>query len=135
MVGAFPGFVWGWFQVPDYHGIRDIEQLITIYMLPMIGLLVTSVLFFVLKRFFKEKVLLAIFSAAAVSCYYWFRIPALFGFGIFPGDGMLIDLTGMLPEWSITVTVLTTSIFFFWWIIFRKNNKTSWAIRPAYADK
>ena len=135
MVGAFPGFVWGWFQVPDYHGITGIEQLIIIYMLPMIGIFITSVLFLVLKRFFQEKILIAIFSAAAVSCYYWFRIPALFGFGIFPGDGMLIDLTGILPEWSITIAILTTSIFFFWWIIYRKNNKISWAIRPAYADK
>ncbi len=135
MVGAFPGFIWGWFQVPDYNGITGIEQLSTIYMLPLIGLFVTSVLFLVSKRFFKEKVLIAIFSAAAVSCYYWFRLPALFGFGIFPGDGMLIDLTGILPEWSITIAVLTTTLFFFWWIVFRKHNRISWVIRPAYADK
>ncbi len=135
MVGAFPGFVWGWFQVPDYHGITGIDQLITIYMMPMIGLFATSVLFLILKRFIQEKILTAIFSAAAVSLYYWFRLPALFGFGIFPDDGMLIDLTGIVPEWSMTITVLATTLFFLWWIIFRKNNKSSWAIRPAYADE
>jgi len=135
MVGAFPGFIWGWFQVPDYNGITDIEQLIPIYMLPLIGLFSTSILFLILKRYFQEKNLIPIFSTAAVSCYYWFRLPALFGFGIFPEDGMLIDLTGILPEWSITVTVLTTTLFFLWWIIFRKNNKISWAVRPSYADR
>jgi hypothetical protein len=135
MVGAFPGFIWGWFQVPDYHGIIGIEQLITIYMMPIIGLLVTSALFFILKRFFQEKIVMAIFSAIAVSCYYWFRLPALFGFGIFPGDGMLVDLSGILPEWSVAVTVIATTLFFFWWIIFRKYKKISWAIRPEYADK
>ncbi len=134
MIGAFPGFVWGWFQVPDYPGITNIEQLIAIYKLPISGLFITSVLFLILKIFLQEKVLIAIFSATAVSCYYWFRLPALFGFGIFPGDGMLIDLTELLPEWSITVTVVAITLFFFWWIVFSKQNKISWEIRPAYAD-
>lgn len=134
MVGAFPGFIWGWFQVPDY-GIIGVEQLFTIYMMPMTGILVTSALFLILKRFFQEKILMAIFSAVAVSCYYWFRLPALFGFGVFPGDGMLVDLSGLIPEWVIGATILTTTLFFFWWIIFRKNKKISWAVRPVYTDK
>jgi hypothetical protein len=78
--------------------------------------------------------LIAIFSATAVSCYYWFRLPALFGFGIFPGDGMLVDLTGILPVWSMKAPVAATTLFFFWWILFSKQNKISWATRPAYAD-
>ena len=134
MVGAFPGFIWGWFQVPDYPGITGIEQLVSIYQTPCLGLVITSALFLILKRFVKERVLIAIFSAAAVSCYYWFRLPALLGFGIFPSDGMLIDLTGILPEWSITVTIITTTLFFFWWIVVSKQNKISCGIRPAYAD-
>lgn len=135
MVAAFPGFIWGWFQVPDYSRIIGVEQLITIYKLPILGLLVTSVLYLILKRFLQEKVLIAIFSATAVSCYYWFRLPALFGFGIFPGDGMLIDLTGVLPRWSITISVIAVTLFFFWWIVFSKQNKISWVIRPVYAKK
>lgn len=135
MVGGFPGFVWGWFQVPDYPEITGIEELFAIYKLPMLGLFVTSVLFLVVKRFLPEKVLIAIFSATAVSCYYWFRLPALFGFGIFPGDGMLVDLTGILPEWSTQVAVIATTLFFFWWIVLSKQNKISWVIRPVYADE
>ncbi len=135
MVGAFPGFVWGWFQVPDYSGIISIEQLIAIFKLPLFGMISTSILFVVLNRFFKEKILISIFSATAVSCYYWFRLPALFGFGIFPGDGMLIDLTASIPEWSITAITIAFTSFFFWWIVFSKQKKTSWEIRPTYADK
>jgi len=134
-VGAFPGFVWGWFQVPDYNGITGIVELIAIYKFPLLGLVVTSILFLVLKKFMQEKTLITIFSATAVSCYYWFRIPALFGFGIFPGDGMLVDLTGILPQWAITVIVVTLTIFFFWWIVFSKQRKISWVIRPAYAKE
>ncbi len=135
MVGAFPGFIWGWFQVPDYPGITGIAQLAAIYKMPMLGLFVTSILFLTLKQFFQEKTLIAVFSAAAVSCYYWFRLPALFGFGIFPGDGMLVDLSETLPEWSITIAVFATTLFFFWWIVFSKRNKTSWVVRPDYAKK
>lgn len=134
MVGSFPGFVWGWFQVSDYNGITNIEQLITIYKMPLIGLLISSALFLILKKFLKERLLIAIFSATAVSCYYWFRLPALVGFGIFPNDGMLINLSNSIPKWSITVTVITTTLFFFWWIVVRKQKKTSWTTRPAYAD-
>jgi len=51
MVAAFPGFVWGWFQVPDFPGITGVEQIVGIYMLPVLGLLVTSALFLILGRF------------------------------------------------------------------------------------
>lgn len=135
MVGAFPGFVWGWFQVPDYPGIESVEQLITIFKLPFIGMVFSSVLFLILNRFLKENILVSIFSATTVSCYYWFRLPALLGFGIFPGDGMLIDLSRSLSEWSITTIAIAITFFFFWWIVFSKKNKISWATRPAYANK
>lgn len=135
MIGGFPGFVWGWFQVPDYNGITSIEELVAVFLFPIIGLIVTSILFLILNNFSQEKVLISIFSASAVSCYYWYRLPALFGFGNFPGDGMLIDLTGVIPDWSIVFTILSTTIFFFWWIVFRKNNRIRWEIRPSYANK
>ncbi|MDP6118125.1 MAG: hypothetical protein QF437_05215 [Planctomycetota bacterium] len=135
MAGGFPGFVWGWFQVPDYPGITGIEQLVFIYKLPILGLLATIVLFLILRALFQERILVSIFSAAAVSCYYWFRIPALFGFGIFPGDGMLIDLTGFLPEWSIRGAICATTLFFFWWIVFSKQTRRSWEVRPALSTE
>ena len=135
MVGAFPGFIWGWFQVPDYDGIVSIEQLISIYQPPVVGLLVTTALFLTLKSFItQQKFLIKLFSAAAVSCYYWFRLPALIGFGVHPGDGMLVDLTMYMPEWLTPIIVLSSTIFFFWWIVFSKPATTSWQVRPAYAN-
>ncbi len=134
MVGAFPGFIWGWFQVPDYHGYISISELIGVYIMPLVGLVLSSLLFLILKKYLQEKTLVALFSAAAVSCYYWFRLPALVGFGIFPNDGMLIDLSNLIPEWSITVLVVATTLFFFWWIVLRNKKQVPWAIRPIYAD-
>lgn len=134
MVGSFPGFIWGWFQVRDYNGITGIEQLINIYLFPIIGSLITGLLFLILTRFFHEKTLVSIFSASAVSCYYWFRLPALFGYGIYPGDGMLINLTGSLSELSMIVIQITATLLFFKWIVFSKENRLSWVIRPNYAE-
>ncbi len=70
MVGAFPGFVWGWFQVPDYFGITSVGQLIELYKLPLLGLLTTSGLYWMLKNVVETKILVSVFSASAVSCYY-----------------------------------------------------------------
>jgi len=134
MVGAFPGFIWGWFQVPDYHGYISVSEIIGVYIMPLVGLVLSSLLFLILKKYLQEKTLVALFSAAAVSCYYWFRLPALVGFGIFPNDGMLIDLSNLIPEWSITVLVVATTLFFFWWIVLRNKKQVPWAIRPIYAD-
>ncbi len=133
-VGAFPGFVWGWFQVPDYYEITSLEMLITIYKLPFYGLVFTLIMYLTLRRFLKNKILIETFSAAAISCYYWYRIPALFGFGVFPGDGMLIDLTGLFPLWGIQGIVYMFTLFFFGWIVFSKQNINSWVVRPSYAN-
>ncbi|MDX2359592.1 MAG: hypothetical protein QNK23_02220 [Crocinitomicaceae bacterium] len=135
MVGAFPGFIWGWFQVPDYAEVPNFNQLISVYSYPVLGLVATSLIYMIAKVFFQEKVLLPLFATSAVTCYYWFRIPALFGFGIFPGDGMLIDLSGTFPAWSIMATISSTTIFFFWWIVIRKSAKTSWMRRPSFAKR
>ena len=135
MVAAFPGFIWGWFQVPDAERIIDLEHLISLYYLPLIGMAVTSLLYLFLKRFFKQKLLTAIFSASAVSCYYWYRIPALVGFGIFPKDGMLVDLSRSIPQWSVDLVVATITLFLFWRIVFREQTDAPWAKRPTYEDK
>lgn len=133
MVGAFPGFIWGWFQVPDFNGITGFAQLLEIYQLPMIGALATGLVFFILTPFIWKDILIPIFSSAAISCYYWFRIPALFGFGVFPGDGMLIDLTGTVSELLMAAIQVAATLFFFTWMVLQKQSQLSWVIRPSYA--
>lgn len=135
MAGGFPGFIWGWFQVPDVAGISSLLQIGTLYAYPMAGLGFTMALFLILRNFMRETMLVAIFAAAAVSCYYWFRLPALFGFGQFPEDGMLFDLTEVLPPWSMQALVIATTIFFFWWIVIRPRSRKSWVTRPPFAGK
>jgi len=136
LVGSFPGFVWGWFQVPDHDSLTSFGQLAEIYFFPLSGALVSLILFGIVSRLFTKKnetTLIRIFAAAAVACYYWYRIPSLFGFGIYANDGMLINLKSALPQWIITASTIGTTIFFFWWIVFRQTKEKSWIIRPEYA--
>ena len=135
MIGGFPGFIWGWFHVQDYHNNEGWKHLISTYAYPLIAMAITLVLFLLAKKIVAQKneiTLMNVFATAAVSIYYWYRLPALIGFGIFQGDGMLINLSQFLPNWFPMVLQVLTSLFFTWWIIFNKKEMTSWLIRPPY---
>ena len=134
-IGGLPGFIWGWFHVPDYNGVITLNHIIDAYKMPFAGLAVTFTLFTILKEYVDRKnehTLISIFAATGVSMYYWYRIPALFGFGQFPGNGLLIDLKNTLPAESMLVITLATTAFFFTWLVIRKINHKSWMIRPAF---
>jgi hypothetical protein len=134
-IGGLPGFIWGYFQVPDFNVIKY-QNLFEIYKMPLLGLFTTLLVYFILKEIFNKKnsrVLINIFAAAAVSCYYWFRIPALLGFSKFANDVVLLNLKNIIPGWGITLATVSTILFFFWWLIFRKPNHKSWVIRPPFA--
>jgi len=138
LVGGFPGYVWGWFQVPDYSSNQGWQNLSIVFGYPLLGAAVTIFFYILLNRFFQrhnKRVITSLFAAAAVSCYYWFRLPILFGFGKLDTNGMLVDLSNLLPYWSMFVLNIITTGFFFWWKIIRKKSKISWSIRPAYADQ
>jgi hypothetical protein len=98
------------------------------------GMVVSSLVFLILKRILTKNTITELFAIAAVSFYYWFRTPALFGYGIYPRNGMLIDLTDTLPEWTLQVFIRVLILFFFIWLYFSKQNNNSWAICPNYAD-
>lgn len=138
MVGAFPGYIWGWFQLPDFYGNYSWQQLFMVYRMPITGALVTLLLYMILKKFWpknEEKLLVKFFAAAAVSCYYWFRLPQLLGFSDLDTNGVLVDLSNSLPSWTSSIFHVLTTGFFFWWVVFRKAPKRSWTIRPAYLRK
>ncbi len=137
IIGGLPGFIWGWFHVPD-QTTSTVNGLIGAYEMPLLGFAVSFILYAVLSNILdpkQERRLIAIFAASGVSFYYWFRIPALFGFGSFADDGLLIDLRSVLPAWSMTAVTIATTLFFFYWLVIRKQNHRSWVIRPAFADK
>ena len=136
IIGGLPGFIWGWFHEADqtapYHSA------IQSYILPLIGYSITLLLYVMLKFWLPakwERKLISFFAASGVSCYYWYRIPALFGFGKFADDGLLVNLQGVIPAWTITLMIYTSTLFFFYWIVYRKPNNKSWVIRPPFAEK
>jgi hypothetical protein len=134
LAGAFPGYIWGWFQVPDYTAGDGLQNLSGVYGYPVIGALVTLSLYLGMKKRFpnRRKELMNIFAAAAVSCYYWFRLPQLFGFSPLHTAGMLINLTKYIPSWSMYILNLTTTAFFLWWMVIENNKGKSWSKRPLY---
>ncbi len=135
MIGGFPGFIWGWFQVQDYSNGVSWSQLFDIYFWPFVGMAVSTILFIGLSVIRKQRLhpqLISIFTALAVSTYYWYRIPALLGYGLYPGDGMLVDLSHSVPLELITIFTSLLTVFFIWWLAIRKSENYSWTIRPKY---
>jgi hypothetical protein len=105
--------------------------------MPIAGMLATLLLYLVLRRVSEvdESTLARFFAACAVSCYYWYRIPSLLGFGRFFGDGALFDARRVLPAWSPTVLACAAVAFFMYWLLVRPPNEKSWVVRPAYAGR
>ena len=133
-VGGFPGFVWGWFNVADFpsrmEGWKNLE---IVYGLPMLGFAVTLIVYWILRRLFEEKnysQISLVFAAAAISCYYWYRIPSILGLmedrGVFG-----LDLSSIMYLKELLRTISVT--FFFWWIVIRNTNK-SWEYRPKFNE-
>ncbi|MCF8245491.1 MAG: hypothetical protein K9J37_13450 [Saprospiraceae bacterium] len=139
LTGGLPGFIWGWFHVPDCRsGIAGWGECLTAFGLPWATLVVTLVAYILLRKFLpknRETMLTSVFAAASISCYYWYRIPSLFGYGIIPQDGILVDLTQTLPLWSIAVMQVSFVAFFGWWMLLRNNKPVAWAVRPPFLVK
>ncbi|PCJ96376.1 MAG: ferredoxin [Zetaproteobacteria bacterium] len=136
MVGGFFGYIWGWYHVPDYTFPIQLSNVIYAFSLPLGGFMFSLGFFLLLytkasKQ--RQAFLIRFFAMAAVSCYYWYRIPMLFGWGLFPKQSMLVDLTDIMPHWFPIVSQIMTTIFFIWFMILRKTDKRSWSIRPAYS--
>lgn len=137
-IGGLPGFIWGWFHVPDNTTIQHLSSLIQVYSYPFSGLLVSLLLYLGIKSLLPyryERKLISIFAATAVSFYYWYRVPALFGFGKFNKDGLLIDLSTSIPATLIISLTIALVVFFFWWLVIRKPQQRSWIVRPEFKNR
>ncbi|WP_288072735.1 cbb3-type cytochrome c oxidase N-terminal domain-containing protein [Hydrotalea sp.] len=138
IIGGLPGFIWGWFQVPDIQSPIPHFNALSTYGLPWIGATASIILFLFLVSFLDKKsteILIQMYAAAGVSIYYWYRIPELFGFSKFSNDGLLISLKNSLPQWVVTLFVITIIAIFIWWLVFKKPTKKSWLIRPAFVNR
>lgn len=124
LIGSFPGFVWGWYQVPDYPPQQvDQAAIITAYVWPLVAALVSYVVFRVGEHILRYRPaartrMHRIFAAAAISTYYWYRLPG-------PAS--------LLPDWFPLVSHLITTPFFFWFLVLR-SPKVSWLKRPVMAS-
>lgn len=137
MIGGFFGFLFGWNQVPDYHGVLGLNEVFIAYAWPFAGGLVSLLTYLLLRRGLNKDQLQWLnryFATAAVACYYWYRIPALLGVGLYPGDGMLVDLSQTLPIWFPMASQFVSTVFLIWFMLLRPVKKQSWAIRPVYAS-
>jgi hypothetical protein len=129
ITGGFPGFVFGWFQVSDAAAVTARAVLVA-YAWPFGGLAVTSAVFLVARRLSPPRharTLARAFAAAAVACYYGFRVPALFGFGRFAGDGLLVDLRAHLPAWSPIASAVVTVALLACWVVAREERPRPWS--------
>jgi len=135
LVGGFPGYIWGWFQVSDAVGFTP-DGFVRAYGMPFVGLAVTLAIYLVVRLALKpdhEDALTRVFAATAVSCYYWYRLPMLLGMGYYSGEGVLIDLSHSSPWWTAWALRAFTTVVFFGWIVFVPIRPRSWAIRPPIA--
>jgi hypothetical protein len=132
MAGGFVGFIWGWYQVPDYSTTIGGIEMVFAYAWPFGCALVTLVLYgWAWRTFYRPEArrrLIKMFATAAVCAYYWYRIPLLVGFGPHPGSGMLLDLHHELPNLPLFSRVITTS-FFVWFMLLRTEPRISWMTR------
>ena len=136
LVGGLPGFIWGWFHVRDYGSAAGLREWLIAFGLPWGTLLLSLAAFLLLRGGLGEKRephLVRMSAAAAVSCYYWYRLPAMIGFGLFPEQGTLVDLTHLVPAWSVMLVQAAVVAFFGWWLVLRKPAPAVWALRPPFA--
>ena len=135
IVAGFPGFVWGWYQVPQYLGSIVWLNIIISYGFPLIGLLLSLILYRIIQRVLsknQEATLVRIFATAAIIIYYWYKLPALFGYSISP-ESILVNYKNILPDWTPVAFRTAIILFFGWWMIWRPQQNKSRNYRPPYA--
>jgi hypothetical protein len=140
LTGGFAGFVWGWFQVPDYPGSVGVAEILTAYAWPFGCAALSLFVFFAGRQWLfctnsSRRLLAQGFAFLAVGSYYWFRVPALFGFGDFWDTGVLYDASETLPAWFPMAAHVATTSFLAWFMLLRSVSNKSWTVRPVFERK
>ena len=136
MVGGFAGYVFGWFQCPDFVSLTT-ATIIAAYAWPLGGMTASLAAYVLFVKFLRLPPiqLSKVFAAAAIAIYYWFRIPMLFGFGRFGNDGCLVNLTGQVPTAIIGAVQVAVLFLIFAWLVRGLVPARPWMtqVRPASA--
>lgn len=129
LVGGFPGFVVGWYQVPTGPLEEGTRSLAGAYAWSWGGMLASLVLYTVLAKARHQagRRLTALFGAAAVAAYYWFKLPVMLGLG--DPASALVDLGTVLPDWSIW-PLRAGEIALFAWLLLARRKPGMWEIQP-----
>lgn len=138
ITGGLPGFIIGWFHVPDFKQAIHWQDVALAFALPWGGIAVSLAVYIACCKWSKNQYkpyIIKLFAAASVSAYYWYRLPALVGYGLFPQEGMLIDLTAIVPVYIVQFVQLSVVAFFFWWLMMRRPAPAVWAFRPPFVKQ
>lgn len=138
MIGAFPGLIWGWFHTQDWTGGEGWRNLTSTYGLCLGMATATLLLYASLRAIAPEERRLPLarfFGLSSITLYYFYRLPALIGFGLFPGDGTLVDLSSALPSWTPLALQGLTLCLLTLWLLRRGEVRKSWLQRPEPAWK
>jgi len=136
LTGCFPGFVWGWYNVPTYNAWEGISHLRVAYGIPYAAGGLTLALYLLLRKTWakQEDLIGRIFAATAIVTYYWFRLPPLFGIGD-PNAAMVVDISDWLPPWSATVLRMFEFVAFGWLMVVRTGERRAWEKHPPIAEE
>lgn len=135
LAGGFPGFIWGWYQVPNYSGWEGFKNLHMAYGYPLAAMAASLALFAIVRIAAGgklEPLLIRLFAAAAVIVYYWFKAPVMFGFGSDP-SAALVNLSGVLPSVTPWVLRIGAIVLFTVLLVLRPQVSKVWAIKPMPA--
>jgi hypothetical protein len=129
LIGGFPGFIIGWYQVPTWQLAEGLRHLPEAFLWPWGGMLVSLVLYVVLARGLsrRQSQLTTWFAAAAVAAYYWFKLPVMVGLG--NPDAALVDLGSVLPAWSVWLLRSAEILLFTGLLVLRRRPK-AWQTQP-----
>lgn len=136
LVGGFPGFVLGWYETPAAGHLTGVGQTLNAVGWTWGLMAVSAVAFFTLRAALGVRALPAlirVFAAAAVSLYYWYKLPSLLGLS---GSGtVLVDLDSVLPGWTLWALRSITTAIFVWWLVPARllYSPRPWLHRPPFA--
>ena len=132
LTGCFPGFIFGWYQVPTYHEWEGIHHVGMVYTIPYLAACVTLALYLGLRTVWwkQEPLIASIFAAAAVTTYYWFRLPPIFGIGDH-NAAMIADISGHLPSSAATAVRVLELLVLGWLILRRSQKRRAWERPPT----
>ncbi len=135
LAAGFPGFVWAWFQIPNYVPELDrTAHTLQAYGLPWAGFAVSAMIYTLVRRLGAPSQAQRIFATTAVAIYYFYRLPLLVGFSQYASDGVLVDLTGVLPPWTPALLRIGTTSAILFWMLSDKPARKPWLQRPPYQE-